>query len=116
MHIVYENKSDIKAYGAGLLSSFGEIEYACQKRNNNSSDGDANDNLDNNNIDSQLDAINTSTTSIEDNIFNNNSIDNNSKINHQHRRPLILPWDPKVASYTSYPITEYQPTYFIAER
>ncbi|SPQ97502.1 unnamed protein product (mitochondrion) [Plasmodiophora brassicae] len=49
-----------KAYGAGLLSSFGELEYAMSDK------------------------------------------------------PAILPWDPYVAAQTEYPITTYQPTYFLA--
>jgi phenylalanine-4-hydroxylase len=51
----------LKAYGAGLLSSFGELEYAL---------GD---------------------------------------------KPKLLPFDPHVTGKTKYPITEYQPTYFVAE-
>lgn len=51
-----------KAYGAGLLSSFGELEHAC--------DSD---------------------------------------------EPEILPWDPNVAAKTAFPITTYQPKYFLAE-
>lgn len=57
-----------KAYGAGLLSSFGELEYAC---------GDAGD--------------------------------------ENGNRPTILPWDPEVASRQEFPITTYQPVYFLAE-
>jgi len=53
---------DIKAYGAGLLSSFGEMEYACASK-----------------------------------------------------EPKLLPWEPKVAAKVDYPITTYQPTYFVAE-
>ncbi|KAI9102058.1 Biopterin-dependent aromatic amino acid hydroxylase-domain-containing protein [Phlyctochytrium arcticum] len=50
----------VKAYGAGLLSSFGELDYALSSK------------------------------------------------------PKHLPFDPLVASTTSYPITEYQPLYFVA--
>lgn len=57
-----------KAYGAGLLSSFGELEYACSERHTG---GD--------------------------------------------QVPTILPWDPEVASRQEFPITTYQPTYFLAE-
>jgi phenylalanine-4-hydroxylase len=28
--------------------------------------------------------------------------------------PTLLPWDPLVASTTEYPITTFQPTYFVA--
>jgi len=52
-----------KAYGAGLLSSFGELAYACGQ-------GD--------------------------------------------RQPELLDWDPAVAAGKAFPITDYQPTYFVA--
>ncbi|TPX58407.1 prephenate dehydratase [Spizellomyces sp. 'palustris'] len=52
---------EIKAYGAGLLSSFGELEYALSSK------------------------------------------------------PQKIPFDPHKAANTTYPITEYQPLYFVAE-
>ncbi|EDV19726.1 uncharacterized protein TRIADDRAFT_32954, partial [Trichoplax adhaerens] len=52
---------EIKAYGAGLLSSFGELEYCLSEK------------------------------------------------------PKILPFDPDKVCSTTYPITCYQPTYFLAE-
>jgi len=55
----------MKAYGAGLLSSFGELEYACD-------------------LDSG-------------------------------ERPAVKPWDPNVAALQDFPITTYQPTYFLAD-
>lgn len=57
-----------KAYGAGLLSSFGELEYACS----------------------------------EDHPGAENP-------------PEIKPWDPEVAAHQAFPITTYQPVYFLAE-
>jgi len=57
-----------KAYGAGLLSSFGELEYACN---------DEHPGADN--------------------------------------PPQILEWDPEVAAHQDFPITTYQPVYFLAE-
>lgn len=57
-----------KAYGAGLLSSFGELEYACS---DDHPGGDA--------------------------------------------PPVIKPWNPEVAARQSFPITTYQPVYFLAE-
>lgn len=57
-----------KAYGAGLLSSFGELEYACSEEHPGA-----------------------------------------------EKPPKILPWDPETASHTEFPITTYQPTYFLAE-
>ncbi|XP_049892818.1 phenylalanine-4-hydroxylase [Epinephelus moara] len=53
--------SEIKAYGAGLLSSFGELQYCLTDK------------------------------------------------------PQILPFDPSKTSLQKYPITEYQPVYFVAE-
>ena len=53
--------SEIKAYGAGLLSSFGELEYCLSDK------------------------------------------------------PNKEPFDPTVTAGTKYPITEYQPTYFVTE-
>ena len=58
-----------KAYGAGLLSSFGELEYACRER----VEGEEDD-----------------------------------------KRPEIRPWDPEVAANLEFPITTYQPVYFLA--
>jgi phenylalanine-4-hydroxylase len=59
-----------KAYGAGLLSSFGELEYACSP---------------------------------------------NRPAGGVMERPVIRPWDPNVACSAAFPITTYQPTYFLAE-
>mmetsp|Transcript_15933 Transcript_15933/g.26982 ORF Transcript_15933/g.26982 Transcript_15933/m.26982 type:complete len:147 (-) Transcript_15933:43-483(-) len=56
-----------KAYGAGLLSSFGELEYAC------------------------------------------------SNDTPEDETPEFLPWNPEVAARTEFPITTYQPVYFVAE-
>jgi phenylalanine-4-hydroxylase len=58
----------VKAYGAGLLSSSGELAYACDPA---STPGRA--------------------------------------------RPKMLPWRPDKAAAQFYPITEYQPAYFVAE-
>ncbi|EKX48603.1 hypothetical protein GUITHDRAFT_157502 [Guillardia theta CCMP2712] len=63
-------EGEVKAYGAGLLSSFGELEYACSPTRP---------------AGGKLEA------------------------------PAIEAWDPWVAAHRSYPITEYQPTYFCAE-
>ena len=62
-------RGQLKAYGAGLLSSFGELEYACAPtRQSGATKG----------------------------------------------RPELKPWDPVVAAEQDYPITEYQPVYFVA--
>lgn len=72
-----------KAYGAGLLSSFGEIEWACK--------------------DYSISVEAKGTTADWD-------------YTGGKTQPLISPWDPRVASNTKYPITTYQPRYFLAER
>jgi len=66
-----------KAYGAGLLSSFGELEYACKERDENEPYGVGEDGM--------------------------------------PLRPEIKPWDPAVAAAQDFPITTYQPVYFLAE-
>eukprot|EP01060_Flectonema_neradi_P004468 TRINITY_DN1288_c3_g1_i2.p1 TRINITY_DN1288_c3_g1~~TRINITY_DN1288_c3_g1_i2.p1 ORF type:complete len:455 (+),score=86.50 TRINITY_DN1288_c3_g1_i2:72-1436(+) len=59
----------IKAYGAGILGSFGELEYALKGPGDGTPEGG----------------------------------------------PKYLDWDPKVAGVTKYPITTFQPQYFVAE-
>lgn len=58
---VTKEDGNVKAYGAGLLSSFGELEYALTDK------------------------------------------------------PEVRPFDPAVTGVTKYPITEYQPVYFLSE-
>eukprot|EP00096_Caligus_rogercresseyi_P002484 TRINITY_DN14630_c0_g1_i1.p1 TRINITY_DN14630_c0_g1~~TRINITY_DN14630_c0_g1_i1.p1 ORF type:complete len:447 (-),score=100.32 TRINITY_DN14630_c0_g1_i1:241-1581(-) len=58
---ICKQQGEMKAYGAGLLSSFGELEYCLTEK------------------------------------------------------PKHLPFDPAVTSTTKYPITEYQPVYFVTE-
>lgn len=62
-----KGKDQMKAYGAGLLSSFGELEYAC-----GDNDGD-------------------------------------------EAKPQIEAWDPSKAALQEFPITTYQPLYFLAD-
>jgi len=61
---VCKQGNEIKAYGAGLLSSFGELEYA---------------------------------------------------IEHKGGTPKYLPLEPEKTAVQEYPITTYQPTYFLAD-
>jgi phenylalanine-4-hydroxylase len=70
--VLRETKADgtgdnIRAYGAGLLSSFGELNFSC-------------------NIE-------------EEGV----------------QKAQYLPWDPKIAGVTAFPITQYQNTYFVAD-
>lgn len=64
---VEKGENQMKAYGAGLLSSFGELEYACGEGG------------------------------------------------HETTKPQIEPWDPSKAALQEFPITTYQPLYFLAE-
>lgn len=60
----------LKAYGAGLLSSFGELEYACA---------------------------------------------GTRPAGGVSHRPELRNWDPAAAATCEFPITEYQPVYFVAD-
>ncbi len=70
-----------KAYGAGLLSSFGELEYSCKERTENE---------------------------IQEQVGKTDS-------DGMPLCPEIKPWDPAVAAMQDFPITTYQPVYFLAE-
>eukprot|EP01062_Namystynia_karyoxenos_P015393 TRINITY_DN1557_c0_g2_i1.p1 TRINITY_DN1557_c0_g2~~TRINITY_DN1557_c0_g2_i1.p1 ORF type:complete len:494 (+),score=156.40 TRINITY_DN1557_c0_g2_i1:77-1483(+) len=59
----------VKAYGAGVLSSFGELKYSLTGPGDGTEEGG----------------------------------------------PRYLDWEPKVAAETEYPITKYQPVYFVAD-
>eukprot|EP01059_Diplonema_ambulator_P027151 TRINITY_DN448_c1_g1_i4.p1 TRINITY_DN448_c1_g1~~TRINITY_DN448_c1_g1_i4.p1 ORF type:complete len:473 (+),score=152.80 TRINITY_DN448_c1_g1_i4:121-1419(+) len=64
-----KQEGQLRAYGAGLLGSFGELKYCLSGPGN----GD------------------------------------------EETGPRYLPWQPEVAAVTEYPITRFQPTYFVAE-
>lgn len=110
----HSDSTAVRAYGAGLLSSFGELEYACkdmhfplhhpahshhQQHKNESSDSTATSTAD------ALAAAYSSPTPPT----------NTTTTTTTNGKPNLLAWDPKVASATSYPICSYQPTYFVAE-
>ena len=65
-----ENHGQLKAYGAGLLSSYGELKKACSH--------------------------NRTANDIEPN-------------------KALQPWNPSVAALQEYPVTDYQPVYFVAD-
>ena len=60
--------NEFKAYGAGLLSSFGELRHSCAYEQSES----------------------------------------------PQEKSQVLSWDPLIAAVTEFPITTYQPTYFVA--
>ena len=75
---------DLKAYGAGLLSSFGELEYCLRLPSN----------------------------------YNTIIYQLNHKLSilfFPSDKPKHLPFDPAVTGVTEYPITEYQPTYYVTD-
>jgi phenylalanine-4-hydroxylase len=82
------NSTKVKGYGAGVLSSFGELEYSIK----NSHFPLLQDR-------ERLGARNTALP------VSGGTPD----------IPNLLPWDPKVACVTDYPICSYQPNYFVAE-
>ncbi|MEM7448681.1 MAG: ACT domain-containing protein [Myxococcota bacterium] len=64
---------ELRAYGAGLLSSFGELAYACGHPPQGAPDPDS------------------------------------------EQSPTYVDWEPNVAAHQEYPITTYQPRYFVAD-
>ena len=76
-----ERDQKIKAYGAGLLSSFGEIEWACAEK-----------------------------PSIECRESGGMMTDHADL-----ERPELLPFEAKTCAKQGFPITTYQPVYFLAE-
>lgn len=91
----------VKAYGAGLLSSFGELEHGCK---------DA--------YFPVLGANSTASSTTEKPSYNSSPAQKDPAPQYRadgSLKPTLLPWDPEVACVTDYPITTYQPKYFVAE-
>jgi phenylalanine-4-hydroxylase len=92
----------VKAYGAGCLSSFGELEHACK--------------------DSYFPVLDFEAPSADGALklkYNESPKGKPAPVPQLRpdgtQKPLLLPWDPVVAATTEYPITTYQPKYFVAE-
>jgi len=80
--LVRDSQSDgVRSLGAGLLSSFGEMEWACH-------------------------------SSPSDEVRENGGIKRDYP---ELRNPKLLPFDAFLASTLPYPITTYQPTYFVGD-
>ena len=120
-----------KAYGAGLLSSIGELEYACADARR-LADCRSRENPDHSTVAHQesfmaYKNITSFSVSLREGPSRQPRVDTENTTTpllsgvketgtvRADRQPVLLPWDPEVASHTKYPITSYQPKYFIAE-
>jgi phenylalanine-4-hydroxylase len=76
-----EDDGGVKVMGAGILSSFGEMEWAAARQPGREC--------------REMGGI--------------------ARTHPDLRKPRLQPFDPKRAAETEYPITTYQPTYFVGE-
>jgi len=101
----------VKAYGAGLLSSFGELEHGCKGAffpplgAQQVTDATTNPVTRKTAADMYAGAVEATRTPAQAERFHADGTP----------KPTLLPWDPSVACTTGYPITTYQPLYFVAE-
>lgn len=108
----------VKAYGAGLLSSFGELEYSCKNsvfsptaplRGANwkaPSKSSKKEEAAKNPYDASSSSPTTGATTP--------TVPATTTASGEPV-PQLMGWNPAVACDTTYPITTYQPTYFVAE-
>lgn len=115
----------VKAYGAGLLSSFGELAHGCKggyfpilSELNATAAAAASEQA-------ASAATSTARRTAADMyagakeasaVTDPNAVNKTQKYHEDGTlKPTLLPWDPSVACTTAYPITTYQPLYFVAE-
>lgn len=99
----------VKAYGAGLLSSFGELEHGCKGAyfpplNAEAAPAAAGSS-----------AAKKTTADFYAGAAEGSADKTQSSDASASAKPTLVPWDPSVACTTTYPITTYQPLYFVAE-